>query len=246
MKADPKQKLEQKSYDLPAKIKDILAAAGVNPDHKVPIPDNRQDSGWARHSFQKDGDPPQEPPVPVFLLEHNAKTFQDARNIAKRASSCIAIFRAKSNYAVFLKYAATSCLLPLKSDYEHEQVRTALISNECSSAATQMQMDLRIKRVIEAIPTTTPLFENRGVFSTHYLKNKLFDDIRRDWSKYDLKDDAWYSGDAVQILKKLGWSGVTKNSAVHRAAGASIVILGGGVPLFKRQGRHYTKPPRHC
>jgi len=246
MKGDSGQRLEQKSHELPAKIKEILMAAGVNPDLKMPIPGTSQDGGWARYSFQKDGDPPTEPPVPVYLFEHNMKTFQDARSIASRATSCIAIFRAKSKYAIFLKYAETSYLFPLKIDYEYEQIRNALISKECARATTQIQMMMRIKQIIEAIPTTTPLFENRGVFSTHYLKNRMFDDIRRDWSKYDLKSDVWYSGDAVQILKKLGWRNITKSDTVHRADGASIVLVGGGVPLFKRQRWHHTKPPRYC
>lgn len=75
----------------------------------------------------------------------------------------------------------------------------------CDFGQTELSMSAAIDSVIEVIPSTTPDFVNRGVFSTHYLQNRLFDELKNRDIEGEAKALSASSG-ARETLRTLGWN----------------------------------------
>ena len=202
-------------------ISDILTAMGLSSKCRT-IPDYGEQAGWGVYRFQKaDGG---DAPVPVLLFEHKAKTIADAKRQVSGVSNCIAVFHLKSNYNMFFKSGADSTVFGLDSSDACEQIQATLSSADFASADSEMMARISIKRTIANIPFTTRNFNNRGIFSTHYLKNRLFADSD---VEQDGLDAAW-EGDANKTLGILGWNDLKGRNGVYRSRAfplASVVVV---------------------
>ena len=185
--------------DIPDTIADVLSAMGISSEGKV-IPDMGGPAGWKRYMFLKpDGT---EPPIPVLLMEHKAKSIPDAKRQISGETYCAALFHLKSFWHMFFKAGSKSAVFGLDSGDAHEQILAVLSSINFAVATTKVKVSLAIMRIIQDIPTTTKNFNNRGVFSTHYLKSRLLNSSSR--FSDDLK--AVWDGDTEKSLNLLGWT----------------------------------------
>ena len=184
---------------IPGTISDVLSTMGLSSGGKV-IPDTGDSKGWKRYMFLRlDGS---EPPIPVLLIAHKAKSIPDAKRQVSGSTHCIVLFHLKSSWHMFFKAGSKSTVFGLDSGDAHEQILTVLSSADFTSAITKSKARRVIRRIILDIPTTTKNFNNRGVFSTHYLKSRLLE------SNGPLSDDmgAIWNGDAQKSLHLLGWT----------------------------------------
>ena len=206
---------------MPKRIREILATVGASSDCRF-IPEGdvvRADAGWRRYSFLR-GTTGND--VPVLLLEHGAKSVKDARDMASRLPACVALFHLRSKYSLFLKSGKESAVFRLDSDDSYEQILTALNAAGTTSAGTKIKMMICIKKAIKNIPTTTPNFNNRGVFSTHYLKNRLFADI----GDVDVGVLGGFPGKNVtESLASLGWTDLEERDGVYRPRESTLVSI---------------------
>ena len=213
-----------KGPEIPNIIRDILTTMGLSSKCRT-IPDYGEQAGWGVYRFQKaDGG---DAPVPVLLFEHRAKTVADAKRRVSGVSNCIAIFHLKSNYSMFFKSGADSTVFGLDSGDACEQIQATLSSADFASADSEMMARISIKRTIANIPFTTRNFNNRGIFSTHYLKNRLF---AESGAEQDGLDAAW-EGDADKTLGLLGWNDLKERNGVYRSRVfplASVVVVDRG------------------
>ena len=227
-----------KGPDIPNMISDILTAIGLSPKCRT-IPDHGERAGWEIYRFQKaDGG---DAPVPVLLFEHKAKTIADAKRQVSGVSNCIVIFHLKSNYSMFFKSGADSTVFGLDSNDACEQIQATLSSADFALADSEMMARIAIKRTIANIPSTTRNFNNRGVFSTHYLKNRLFAGSD---TKPNGLEAAW-EGDVKKTLGLLGWRNLKGRNGVHRSRAfplASIVVVDRGQDFGMRRGADEVAP----
>ncbi len=209
-----------KTPDLPERIRDLLSSMGLSAEFR-PVPDN-DPGGWGKYRFVRHDK--SEPPYPVFLFEHKAKPVQEAKRQVSNLFHCVALFSLRSGYHLFLKSASSSLPFTLDSADACEQAGTALSAAGFASAGGKSRMMLAIRNAIRDIPTTARIFNNRGIFSTHYLKGRLLDS---DAARADGLDGAW-EGDAEKTLGLLGWIGLEGSGGVYRSLSfleASIVVV---------------------
>ena len=156
--------------EIPNMIRDILSTIGLSSECRV-LPDSGGQTGWEKYRFPKaDGS---DAPVPVLLFEHKAKAISDAKSQVSGIFHCVALFHLKSSYSIFFKSGSYSAVFGLDSNDACEQIQTVLSTADFASADSKVKSRLAIRKTIENIPTTTSNFNNRGVFSTHYLKGRL-------------------------------------------------------------------------
>ena len=228
--------------DVPEKIVGILSLIGATPEYKT-IQEKwwvaYKNRGWRGYSFRRGND--KDSLVPIFLFEHDVKTARETRDVTSEISNCIAIFHLKSEYSIFFKSGGESTLFKLDSDDAYEHILAALNLADYASASTRMEMRIRIKRTINNIPTTTQNFNNKGVFSTHYLKNRLFTDM--DINVDDFRD-VW-EGNAKKSLACLGWTSLEGENGVYRSSttrAVSIVVADHGQDFGVRRNAGDVAP----
>lgn len=193
--------------NIPHTIVDVLSTMGLSSEGKV-IPDTGSSAGWHRYMFlRSDGT---EPPVPILLIEHKAKSIPDAKRQVSGTPYCVALFHLKSSYHLYFKAGSKSAVFGLDSGDAHDQILAILSSVNFAAAATKVRASLAIMKTIQDIPTATKNFNNRGVFSTHYLKSRLLD------SGGLVSDDlkGLWDGDALKSLNLLGWTDLKAGGGV--------------------------------
>ena len=132
-----------------------------------------KNAGWSQYKFTRtDGS---DTPIPVLFLEHKAKTIPDAKRQVPGLQYGIVLFCLKSRYSIYLKTTTSSLVFALDDTDTYVRVGAALSSAGFASAGTKMKMSMAIMKSLQNIPTTTEHFNNKGVFSTHYLKGRLLD-----------------------------------------------------------------------
>ena len=222
---------------LPSRIGGILAAMGLSPECR-PIPD-KNGTGWRTYRFARtDGG---DTPYPALLIEHNTRAVTDAKRQISGLFHCIALFRLKSGYSLFLKSKSNSTVFVLDGADACEQAGAALSSAGFAAASTAMKMRRAIRQTIQNIPTTTKNFNNRGVFSTHYLKSRLLEDIG---TETDGLEGVW-NGDAMASLRLLGWTELEGSGGVYRTRAfpeASIVVVDRGTDFGVQRSRDEAAP----
>ena len=208
--------------EIPSIIRDILSAIGLSSECRA-LPDSRGQAGWGKYRFQKaDGG---ETPVPVLLFEHKTKAISDAKRQVSGIFHCIALFHLKSSYSVFFKSGSYSAVFGLDSNDACEQIQTVLSTADFASSDSKVKSRLAIRKTIENIPTTTSNFNNRGVFSTHYLKGRLLG--RSGNAKADGLEAAW-EGNTKKSLSLLGWRDLDGSNNVYRSNAspqATVVVV---------------------
>ena len=222
---------------LPGRIDNILAAMGLSRECR-PMP-GKNGTGWRIYRFVRtDGG---DTPYPALLIEHSTRAVADAKRQVSGLFYCVVLFSLKFGYSLFLKSKSSSSVFALDGADACEQAGMALSSAGFAVAGTTMKMRRAIRGAIQNIPTTTKNFNNRGVFSTHYLKSKLLGDI--DTETEDLKG-VW-DGDAKTSLGLLGWTGLEDCDGVYHSQTfpeASIVVVDRGTDFGAQRRQDEAAP----
>ena len=208
--------------EIPNMIRDILSTIGLSSECRV-LPDSGGQTGWGKYRFPKANG--SDTSVPVLLFEHKAKAVSDAKSQVSGIFHCVALFHLKSSYSIFFKSGSYSAVFGLDSNDACDQIQTVLSTADFASADSRVKARLAIRKTIENIPTTTSSFNNRGIFSTHYLKGRLLEG--NDNAKADGLEAAW-DGDAKKSLNLLGWRDLGGSNNVYRSRSspqATIVIV---------------------
>ena len=197
----------------------LLALFDVDPHQRQDLDFKRK--GWKCYGLRRaDGS---DPLAFVMLAESGPKSVADIKKVIAADKDCV-VFLASSNI-LFLRALGDSRAVTLDGEGEYERVCRILAS--CNIAGTLPTMYLGgLNRAIHDIPKATAYFDNRGIFSNHYLKNRLWDDLRR-----DIGPEAKAAGAAIRkgpeaVLAALGWrlDGSKKAGAAYRFGGASVVV----------------------
>ncbi|MCY4489855.1 MAG: hypothetical protein OXC46_00130, partial [Thaumarchaeota archaeon] len=138
--------------------------------------------------------------VPILLVESGLKNTTDIKRAAKPYPICVII--SSEIKKMFIKTLEKSHIILLDSELEYLRISEILNANNVRAAKNEIEMNLLLEQVIEAIPNTTKDFVNRGVFSTHYLRNRIFDDVVNDVDIHTLRKAG---NDVKKLLDVLGW-----------------------------------------
>ena len=191
----------------------LLSALVANPAEKRPITLNDWESYVLNHSGGTKN-------APILQIVRGPKSISEVKKILSQHDSCIILFEKRD--VLFLKTPEKSITVALGTDSEYERVSSILTRCNVRDAGTEFGLQRRIGSVIEAIPNSTGDFDNRGLFSTHYLKNRMFGDARPGVDEMVGEVKSKLARPAADILRALGWKGVM--GAHHDGGNAHIMI----------------------
>ena len=143
--------------------------------------------------------------TPILIVEGGGREkiprLTDLKNTAKRFPSCVIL--APGIKKLIIRIPDKMHIVSLDSDAEYSRIARILAANNVGDAKNSIELIARLEDSVDAIPSTTDDFENRGLFSTHYLRNRIFDDAPG--SENAVKALRGAGTDVQSLLKALGW-----------------------------------------
>ncbi|MDA7955485.1 MAG: hypothetical protein MPI91_08365 [Nitrosopumilus sp.] len=193
----------------------LLASLGVDPAKGREM---ELDARWASRSFNHDR---QTNDVPIIVIERGPKNMAEVKNSMRNFDACIVLFEERD--MLFLKATTFTHTVSLGSPEEYERIASILASCDIAGATSEITMIIAITKAINAIPNATGDFDNRGIFSTHYLRNRLFGDIRWDADSLAERIRPMAGQDPGALLEALGWD---QSDTEHYGGRVSITVTG--------------------
>ncbi len=141
--------------------------------------------------------------VPIILIERGPQNIAEIKRAVRKSSTCIVFFEEKST--LFFKSSDKNHTITLENDSEYQRIASILRSTDMADAQDKIDLQLAVESLINKIPSATRDFVNRGLFSTHYLRSRIFGDTRQnvDAKLGDVKNAI---GDTKRMLQALGWN----------------------------------------
>ena len=190
---------------------------GVSLDAKREMPLHE---GWICYSLNHQN-PSKE--VPIILIERGPKNIAEIKQQTRNFSTCIVFFEEKS--LLFFKSMDESHVTVLENDAEYRRIASILKSAGMAKAGDEIDLQLAVKTLIDKIPNATGDFVNKGLFSTHYLRSRIFEDTGQDVDASRLDGVKNAIGDTKRMLETLGWD-VSNTSGSYHDGTVSITITG--------------------
>ena len=155
--------------------------------------------------------------IPIILIENGPKNIAEVKKALKKIDYCVVLFTKRN--ILFLKTSTSSHIIVMESNEEYHRVALIIKSCNMTEAKSNLKMQMSIHKAIEAIPNATENFDNRGVFSTHYLRNRIFGDVDQNLDTNKIKIGA----PTKNILKELGWD-ISNINNTYYSDKVSIII----------------------
>lgn len=171
------------------------------------------------------------PPVTVVLAASGPRGIADIKKEIT-ADSCVVLLAAHNT--LFLRALGKSLSVQLNGEGEHDRVCRILAT--CDISGEAMRYLRGLNKAIQDIPMSSTHFDNRGIFSNHYLKNRLWDDLQRDIAPEVEEVGAVLRKKPEDMLAALGWNLVDAKKAgrTYRFKDVSIVVALRGRDLSVR------------
>ena len=143
---------------------------------------------------------------------------RDVKAVQRMAKRCglhgiIAFNTEKAGYGMLLRTDEKSRVFPLVSDAACDHMYAVFRQTEFGS--TELKAEMAIEDIMDTASITTEHFINRGVFSNHYLENRLLAELEQTIGD---KAEAMRPGNVKDMVRALGWSqnaNRTDSGSVH-------------------------------
>lgn len=106
---------------------------------------------------------------------------------------------------LYLKASAKTYTFTMDSDGEYLRMASILAKSGVAEARGELRLMVAITHAINAIPTDTGDFDNRGLFSTYYMRNRLFEGREISEDVESIERIVKEGGSAHDLLKGLKW-----------------------------------------
>ena len=171
----------------------LLSSLGVSVEMKRRMDLER----WDCYSLNHDS---KSRDVPILLVDHGPQNIADIKRVAKYYDTCVII--SSELKKMFVKTLEKTHTASLDSDMECFRIAGILKAQNVGAAKSETELNAYLENAIEAIPSTAEDFENRGLFSTHYLRHRIFDDAPDSIDVSALREAG---NDVKKLLDVLGW-----------------------------------------
>ena len=176
-----------------ARTQQLLASLGVSYGARR----STELEGWDCYSLNHSS---KSSSIPILVVESGPKNITEVKQAIKRFDSCVIL--ASNLRKLFISTLEKTYMVSLDSDAEYDRIARILETNNVGTAKNGFEFNANLENAIDAIPSTTGDFENRGLFSTHYLRNRIFDDAQDNVDVTVLRDART---DTKALLEALGW-----------------------------------------
>lgn len=154
-----------------------------------------------------------EPDSEIFMafIKSGPRDIKAVQKMAKRCNlrGIIAFNTEKAGYGVLLRTDEKNRVFPLGSEAAYEHL--GAVFRQTNFGTTPIGAEIAIEKIIDTASTTTKDFINRGVFSDHYLENRLLAELEQ-----TIRDraEALRSsvGNVESTMRALGWSQNTNST----------------------------------
>ena len=174
----------------------LFASLGVNLDSKKEMPLNAKWECYSLNHENPSGD------IPIIFVEKGPKNLREVKKQVKNFKTCIIFLKEKN--ILFFKTSKESHAVTLENNSEYQRVTNIVKSTDMENAEDKFDLDFAIRTLIDKISNATGDFVNKGLFSTHYLRNRIFTDTRQTVEN-KLDDVKEKIGDTKNLLDALGW-----------------------------------------
>ncbi len=171
--------------------------------------------GWDCHSLNHNS---KSKNTPILVVKAGPKNVAEIKQAIKKFDSCVML--ASNLKKLFISTLNKMHVTSLDSDAEYDRIAKIFEANSVSIAKNNIEFIVNLENAIDAIPSTTDDFENRGLFSTHYLRNRIFDDAPNDLDMVKLHNSC---ADLKSLLQALGWTIV--NERVKSEKGKVVIVI---------------------
>lgn len=217
-------------------VERVLAALVVDPSKRQEI--NIRD-GWTCQSVGHDK--LSEPDVPIILVENGPKHYTEIVKAIRGKNKWIVLWSERRRIILKAPDVTHHRELENESDYN----RIIKISTECKIAGLSgVLAGAAITEMIKKIKSTTDEFVNRGVFSTHYIKNRLIQNIETRIDKKLIQIQPLVDKDPESMLEGLGWN-IAMSEGTHRINDTVSMVITKQANLSVRGGGA-SCPKLHC
>lgn len=175
--------------------------------------------------------------IRTVLISSGPRDIKSVQKMAKKLglSGVIAFKTEKAGYGMLLRTSEKSRTFQLGTEAACEHMEAVFRQTEFGT--TSIKAEVAIEEIVDTASVTTGDFINRGVFSNHYLKNRLLAELER-----TMRDDAEALrasvGDAKNMICALGW----KENANSTDAGSAYVIVSDEPDLGMARGPGEVAP----
>ena len=160
-------------------IHELLEKTGIDPNKKINYDLNNIDENakdWKTYTFRRRNNSIS--PFPILLIESGPKKISDVKKITKKMGKyLIMVLKINNLYTLFLKSDKLSKTIQIDNITIFNQVISLLNTQKFDGG--EMGMMVAIETAIRTAPSTTSDFINKGIFSTHYILNRMLNDIKK-------------------------------------------------------------------
>lgn len=173
-----------------------------------------------------------DPDVPIILIERGPKSYTEIVNLIKGKNKWIVLWTERKR--IILKSPTDIHHVELKNESDYDRIIKIFEESKIADLVG-VRAGAAITEIIKRIKSATDEFTNRGVFSTNYIKNRLFENAGELIDKH-LEQVHMSIGKSVNdILEKLGWN-ISSSDGVHRINSVVSIIITNQSNLSVREG----------
>lgn len=210
-----------------SEVERVLAALVIDTSkrHEINIRDN-----WNCQSVGYDK--LAEPDVPIILVKNGPKHHREIINAIKGKNKWIVLWQERKR--LILKELDGVHYRELENESDCDRI--IKIATECKIAGlTGVLAGVALAEMIKKLKSAADEFVNRGVFSTHYIKNRLLQNVEGRIEKKLERVQATLDKNLDNVLEELGWD-VGTSEGIHRVDETVSVVVTKQANLSVRGG----------
>jgi len=199
-----------------SEVERVLAALVIDPSkrHEINIHD-----GWDCQSVGYDK--LAEPDIPIILVKNGPKRHGEIVNAIRGKNKWIVVWSERRK--IILKEPDGVHHRELENESDHDRI--IKIATECKIAGlTGVLAGVALAEMIKKLKSSTDEFVNRGVFSTHYIKNRLLQNVGGRIEKKLERVQSLLDKNPDKVLEELGWDVGTSEETRRVDETVSVVI----------------------
>lgn len=200
-------------------VEGLISLFDVDPEQRQRLEFGR---GWECYSIQRsDGT---DPPVPVVLVVAGPKNVTELKKEI-RAAECVVL--SVPQEALLIRAAGKSHSEVIDGEAECQRVK-GILESASISGSSPVGYRRGLVKAIDALPVASEHFDNRGVFSNHYLRNRLWDDLQHDTGS-TAEAVCAVLPNTKKALEALGWNLDSAKTVgkTYRFSGVSVIVSPG-------------------
>jgi len=141
--------------------------------------------------------------MPILWIRRGPKNATEVQNEIRKVTTCIVYYEERNR--LILKHKKGVHKISLDDYSQYKIWESVFKSSNIANEDNKILFTAAVQKAIKSITSATRDFDNRDVFSTHYVQNRLLGDSREDMKKVSVIREM-IGCPSDEILTLLGWT----------------------------------------